>query len=165
MVELHEIAPVERYILRGPGGALGLGLPEEPCRAADNWALWLGPDEWLLFVPGGGGAGLASRVAGAVGERPYALVDVSHRQVGLELRGPDAATLLNGAVPLDLREAVFPVGMCVRTLFEKAEIVLWRRGVEAWRIEVARSYAPYVRALLGAIAAADGTVYAPTSPR
>lgn len=156
MAELREVAPVERYVLRGPGDALGIGLPKEPCRAADNWALWLGPDEWLLFVPDGGKAGLTSRIAGAAGERPYALVDVSHRQVGLEVRGSDAAALLNGAVPLDLSEAAFPVGMCTRTVFEKAEIVLWRRGVEVWRIEVARSYAPYVRDLLRAIAAADG---------
>ena len=38
----------------------------------------------------------------------------------------------------------FPVGMCTRTLFGKAEIVLWRMRADAWRIEVWRSFAPYV---------------------
>ncbi len=145
MVELRDVGPVSRFILRGDGGAVG--LPGDPCRAVGDWALWLGPDEWLLLDPG-------ERMAAADG---CVLVDVSHRQVGLELRGADAAALLNGAVPLDLTEAAFPLGMCVRTVFEKAEIVLWRRGADAWRIEVTRSYAPYVRALLRAIAAADGT--------
>ncbi len=144
MAELVDVPPVPRFIVRGNGGALG--LPDEPCRSAGDWALWLGPDEWLLLDPG-------ERLAAADG---CVSVDVSHRQIGLELRGADAATLLNGAVALDLSEHAFPVGMCTRTLFEKAEIVLWRRGSETWRIEVARSYAPYVRTLLAATAAADG---------
>ena len=145
MAELVELPSVPRFIVRGSGGALG--LPDEPCRSEGDWALWLGPDEWLLLDPGEH----VRAVEGCV------VVDVSHRQVGLELRGADAAMLLNGAVALDLSERAFPVGMCTRTLFEKAEIVLWRRRPETWRIEVARSYTPYVRALLLAIAAADGT--------
>lgn len=144
MAELVDVPPAWRFILRGNGAALG--LPQEPCRSEGDWALWLGPDEWLLLDPG-------ERVRAA---DDCFLVDVSHRQVGLELHGADAAVLLNGAVALDLSEQTFPVGMCTRTLFEKAEIVLWRRGIERWRIEVARSYAPYVRMLLAAIAAADG---------
>lgn len=144
MAELVEVSPLPRFIVRGNGGALG--LPDEPCRSAGDWALWLGPDEWLLLDPG-------EQLRAADG---CVSADVSHRQIGLELRGTDAAMLLSGAVALDLSERAFPVGMCARTLFEKAEIVLWRRGPETWRIEVARSHAPYVRALLAAIAEADG---------
>ena len=40
------------------------------------------------------------------------------------------------------------MGMCTRTLLAKAEIVLWRTGEEEFRIEVARSFAPYVVAFL-----------------
>ena len=40
--------------------------------------------------------------------------------------------------------AAFPVGMCTRTLFGKAEIVLWRTAPRPFRIEVWRSFAPYV---------------------
>jgi heterotetrameric sarcosine oxidase gamma subunit len=44
--------------------------------------------------------------------------------------------------------------MCTRTLFEKAEITLWRRGAQAWQIEIARSFAPYLREMAAAIVAA-----------
>jgi sarcosine oxidase subunit gamma len=38
--------------------------------------------------------------------------------------------------------------MCTRTVFEKAEIVLWRTETFVFRIEVWRSFVPYVHALL-----------------
>jgi sarcosine oxidase subunit gamma len=38
--------------------------------------------------------------------------------------------------------------MCTRTILAKAEILLWRTGDETFRIEVARSFAPYVVAFL-----------------
>ena len=63
------------------------------------------------------------------------------------------ALLLNEGCPLDLDAAAFPPGRCTRTLFGKAEIVLWRRDVDAWRVEVARSFAPYLLALLREAAA------------
>src|SRR3954470_1653793 len=42
------------------GRIFGMVLPHEGCRASvggDRAALWLGPDEWLLFAAAGGGAG------------------------------------------------------------------------------------------------------------
>jgi sarcosine oxidase, subunit gamma len=40
------------------------------------------------------------------------------------------------------------VGMCTRTLFEKAEIVLWRMEEHTYHVEIERSYAPYVWLML-----------------
>ena len=34
--------------------------------------------------------------------------------------------------------------MCTRTIFGKAEIILWRTADDAFRIEIARSLAPYM---------------------
>ena len=39
---------------------------------------------------------------------------------------------------------IFPVGVCTHTLFGKVPIVLWRAEAAVFRIEVARSDAPYV---------------------
>jgi sarcosine oxidase subunit gamma len=147
MVELIAHDPGSRHILRGPAGGTmldGVMLPAQPCRAAEHGpraALWLGPDEWLLL---GFGAP----------ETEFALIDITHRQLGFRLDGDEAATLLAAGVPLDLAETAFPVGMCTRTLFEKAEITLWRRGAQAWQIEIARSFAPYLREMAAAIVAA-----------
>jgi sarcosine oxidase subunit gamma len=38
--------------------------------------------------------------------------------------------------------------MCTRTILAKAEIVLWRTDGDTFRIEVARSFAPYIVAFL-----------------
>jgi sarcosine oxidase, subunit gamma len=158
MAEVVALPPQDRFILRGAAcPEFGLGLPAGPCRAAGDWALWLGPDEWLLLADRGTGATLRARIGEAAAGRVYALVDVSHREVAMQITGGDAANVLNGSVPLDLSEKAFPVGMCTRTVCGKAEIILWRRGVDSWRIYVARTYAGYVRGLLDAVAACDGT--------
>lgn len=156
MAELRPAPATLRFVLRGEGGAFGLGLPTTPCRAAGDWALWLGPDEWLLLTAPEEGEALRARVAGAAQDRPFSLVDVTHRQRGFVLDGDGAAELLSGAVPVDLREAAFPPGMVTRTLFEKAPILLWRLSGSAWRLEIERSFVTYVLGMLAAIAEGDG---------
>ena len=74
----------------------------------------------------------------------HSLVDVSQRQVAVQINGPDARALLNSGCPLDLDPAEFPVDMCTRTLLAKAEVVLWRRGIEEYHLEVGRSFSDYV---------------------
>jgi sarcosine oxidase subunit gamma len=161
------VAPyASRWILRGgpevstPAGAAFGATPQlEPLRAAAEGAraaLWLGPDEWLLLAedddPSLGGA-----VEAALAGFAHALTDVSHRQCAIELSGPGAARLLNAGVPLDLDLETFPVGMVARTLLLKAEITLWRRETERFRLEVARSFAHYVAAILTASARDQAT--------
>jgi sarcosine oxidase subunit gamma len=129
------------------GDAFGLGLPPDTCRANSSGsrsALWLGPDEWLLIAPDGEAPALAAWMADALGDAPSSIVDVSDRNVGIAVSGSKAAEAINGFCPLDLHVAAFPVGMCTRTVFGKAEIVLWRTAAETFRIEVWRSFAPYV---------------------
>ena len=143
-----------RLSLRGDAAALGaafsIALPVEPCRAVSadgRTALWLGPDEWLLLAPPGT-LDPAITVPGA------AVVDIGHRQVGLALEGLGAVDALAAGCPLDLHLSAFPPGMCTRTVFGKAEIVLWRLNEVRFHIEVWRSYAGYVHGLLE-IAARD----------
>jgi sarcosine oxidase subunit gamma len=60
----------------------------------------------------------------------------------------DVEAWLASGCPLDLTMRAFPVGACARTLYHKAEIVLWRTEGDAFQLEVWRSFAPYVEALL-----------------
>jgi len=110
--------------------------------------LWLGPDEFLMIAPETEATAVAADLAAALGTLPHSLVDVSHRQVTLELSGPRAEWLLGAQCPLPLDLRAFPVGMCTRTVFAKAEIVLWRSSTETFRMEVARSFTQYVVDLL-----------------
>jgi sarcosine oxidase subunit gamma len=160
--------PASRLILqcdreaRAAAGAVwGVSSPEEPCRAqqiGNRAVLWLGPDEHLLWQ--------ASRTAlpvedleRALAPYPHSLVDVSHRQAGLEISGPHAADILAGACPLDLDLPHFPVQMCTRTVLAKAEILLWRTAPAVFYIDVGSSFLPYVKALLAEI----GREYFPAS--
>lgn len=153
-VAVSDAGPAARFLFRGDpaliGDAFGLALPTTLRAQAkgDRAALWLGPDEWLLLAPEEHGAPLGTALSEALRGQPASLVDVSHRQTGLVVAGPRAEMLLSAGCPLDLDLATFPVGMCTRTILAKAEIVLWRTGNETFRLEVARSFAPYVAAFL-----------------
>jgi len=150
----RRLPPSARFILQGDrpardaaARAFGLALPEEACRAhadGERAALWLGPDEHLLLAPAGDAGRLQSAMDAALQGLAHSLVDVSQRQAALSVSGTRAHDLIVSGCPLDLDPAFFPVGMCTRTLFAKAEVVLWRRGAEEYHLEVARSFAGYV---------------------
>ena len=133
------------------GSAFGVSLPENPCRASSTGnraALWLGPDEQLLLGPAEEAQIFTARLEAALTGIAHSLVDVSQRQVALRVTGPQASAILNTGCPLDLDPAAFPPGMCTRSLFGKADIVIWRTGADEYHLEVWRSFAGYVSALL-----------------
>lgn len=141
-------APMSRFSLRVSEAAVQtLGLPADINSSntrIGHTAFRLGPDEFLLLLPEG-------EVPTINIAESYSLVDISHRQTAILLHGPHAADMLNAGCPLDLDETAFSIGMATRTMFMKADIVLWRTGAEAFHIEVWRSFAPYVWSLLEVI--------------
>jgi heterotetrameric sarcosine oxidase gamma subunit len=135
-VQFTAAPPVARSIVRRATD-LHMAFPDT-CRSAvngDRALLWLGPDEFLLLAADGT-------------DQPSDAVDVSHRDTAIEVSGPRAAWVINAFCALDLHPSAFPVGMCTRTLLAKVQIVLWRTDINMFRIEVARSFAPYVWACL-----------------
>jgi sarcosine oxidase subunit gamma len=131
--------------------ATSFPLGASACRASVSaeWAaLWLGPDEQLLIGPADLGPAFAARVSSLLHDVTHSLVDVSHRQGAIKVTGVHAAALLNASIPLDLSPAQFPVDACTRTVFAKAEVVLWRRATDWYHLEVWRSFMPYVAGLL-----------------
>src|SRR6202030_633755 len=111
-----------------------------------------GPDEHLMWQASRDAALPIEELEQALSSYPHSLVDVSHRQVALEISGIHAATILAGACPLDLDLGQFPVHMCTRTVLAKAEIVLWRTAPQVFHLEVWRSFQPYAQELLREIA-------------
>jgi sarcosine oxidase subunit gamma len=151
---LSEAPPSARFILRGPeavrvacGMAFGVEPPTQLGSAGESEgraALWLGPDEWLLIAGGGDAADIGGVLDSVLEGTAHSLVDVSHRQIGVIANGPTAARVLNAGCPLDLDLRAFPVGFATRTLFDKIEIVLWRRAETAFHVEIWRSFAPHL---------------------
>jgi heterotetrameric sarcosine oxidase gamma subunit len=118
--------------------------PLRAVTAADRAALWVGPGEWLVLAPADE-TELASSAMRSLGVGMAAsIVEISDRNVAVEITGRYAAWCLNGFCALDLDPRGFPVGSVTRTVFGQAEIVLWRTDADSFHMEVARSFAPYV---------------------
>jgi sarcosine oxidase subunit gamma len=153
-VTISNLLPATRLVVRGDGAAIaalefafGVDFSRDACRAVtkvQRSVLWLGPDEWLLLAPDGETDALFKTLTDALHGNPASVVDVSDRQVAIGVLGQKATETLNAFNALDLHEDAFPVGTCTRTLFGKAEIVLWRTASDAFHIDVWRSFAPYV---------------------
>ncbi len=159
------LPPAQRFVLHGSAaahtaveGPWGVPFAAQACRArtaGTRATLWMGPDEYLLLdlSPAEPSAATAEGLERALGDIPHALVDISQRQLAWEISGPNATLLLNGGCPLDLDMQEFPSGMCTRTVFAKADILLWRTGEQAFHVEVWRSFADYLVGALDEVAA------------
>ncbi|MGI9506075.1 MAG: sarcosine oxidase subunit gamma [Geminicoccaceae bacterium] len=158
-LEISVLDKRARYSLRAKPAAAdhvrkltGLPLPSGINQSAEEKTIrlhCLGPDEWLLVADNGDD--LQARFAidpKKASATPFSLVDVSHRHVAIEVTGANAANAIRTGCPLDLDPDAFPVGKVTRTLFERTEIILFRRAPDHFDIEVWRSFAPYLLALL-----------------
>jgi sarcosine oxidase, subunit gamma len=160
--EVTFLQPMTRLILRGEVDAaraaalFGPPPPLAPLSAAERGpraAIWLSPDEWLFIAGDSEPAPLIEKLESAMARIAHGLVDVSHRQAGLEVVGAGAARLLNAGVPLDLDLSAFPVSMATRTMLTKAEVLVWRRAPDRFRLEFFRSFSGYVVDILTQAAA------------
>lgn len=161
-VQITPAEPAERISLRARADAvatlpkaLGVTLPQQPKTSTTKGkrsVLWLGPDEWLVIDTGG-----KSPIADLQGlDVIHAATDISHRNIGLIISGEGAAATINAGCPQDLSLDVFAIGAASRTIFGKAEVVLWRLSETEFRMECWRSFSDYVFGLLseGALDAA-----------
>ena len=156
---LRAPADVARRLLRAANLEAPAGI-NRAVRAETGASLQLGPDEWLLLATTGTAADLAATLAGAAEGAAYALVDVTDRSVAMILDGPLVADVLAAGCPLPLELEAFPVGRATRTLWSKAEIVLWRQEARHFYMEVARSHAPYLVASLAQAIATEAAFLA-----
>jgi sarcosine oxidase subunit gamma len=165
-IEITPVPSAVRYILRcapgsadAVGGVFGTPIPivaGAAAMAGSRAALWLGPDEWLLLADEGSQRAIETAFASLAAQVQFSLVEVSHRNMAVELNGSAAADVLSTACALDLDADVFGPGRCARTLFGKCEVVLWRTDHQAFRLDFPRSYAGYVWQLLEAACADIG---------
>ena len=119
-------------------GALGLVVKGETSLQ------WLGPDEWLLIVPGGTEFAIEQKLREALVGQHYQAVNVSGGQTIVELSGPKVRELLMKSTSYDVHPRNFPVGKAVGTVFAKSQLVIRHTGEDSWELVVRRSFADYI---------------------
>ncbi|WP_034387229.1 sarcosine oxidase subunit gamma [Hellea balneolensis] len=128
--------------------ASGLKLPAKimgSTRTKDIICAKLGPDEWIVIADPTQKVKLDKTLAKVSKEFTCSITEISHRNVGFEISGSEAAQLINVGCPMDLSLDKFPVGKAVRTLFESASILLIRTDEHSFHLECWRSFGPYLR--------------------
>ncbi|MDX3741830.1 sarcosine oxidase subunit gamma [Pseudomonas sp.] len=125
--------------------ALGLELPVALTVVAnkDMSLQWVGPDEWLLIVPGGQELAVEQKLRAALEGQHIQVVNVSGGQSLLELRGPNVRDVLMKSTSYDVHPNKFPVGKAVGTVFAKSQLVIRRTAEDTWELVIRRSFADY----------------------
>ncbi|GLO46360.1 MULTISPECIES: sarcosine oxidase subunit gamma [Pseudomonas] len=125
--------------------ALGLELPVALTVVANNEMSlqWMGPDEWLLIVPGGQEFAVEQKLRAALEGQHIQVVNVSGGQSLLELRGPNVREVLMKSTSYDVHPNNFPVGKAVGTVFAKSQLVIRRTAEDTWELVIRRSFADY----------------------
>lgn len=157
-LSIRVAADAARFSLRidpaGIGGAskaFGVKLPArigEIAVAGERRAICLGPDEWYLMAPTAEQAAVEAAFADLYAKAVHSLVDIGHREVGIEVEGASALLALRSAIAFDID--AMPAGTGCRTIFDKAQVVLLRETEHRFRIEVWRSFADHVWGILQA---------------
>ena len=133
------------------GEAFGCAMPSHIgglASSGERLALCLGPDEWFLMAPAPAAGAVRDRFVTAM-EGAFSLVEVSHREVGIEVRGTAATLALSSVCALDLE--AMPSGSATRTILDKVPAVLIKKAPDHYRIEVWQSFAGHLWTLLAAV--------------
>jgi sarcosine oxidase, subunit gamma len=125
--------------------ALGLELPVALTVVANGEMSlqWMGPDEYLLIVPGGQEFAVEQKLRDALDGQHVQVVNVSGGQTLLELRGANVRDVLMKSTSYDVHPNNFPVGKAVGTVFAKSQLVIRRTAEDTWELVIRRSFSDY----------------------
>lgn len=131
--------------------ALGAKIPAkigELVKTGETVVACIGPDEWYIWTEEAKAGAITVAFGKLYESEPHSLVEVSHRETGIDISGQQAEWLLNAASPLDL--SVMAAPGAARTIFDRVQIILIKWDADHYRIEVWNSFADYVWTLLEA---------------
>jgi sarcosine oxidase subunit gamma len=117
--------------------------------SSGRMAACIGPDEWFLLAPLSEQDAIEPAFASVYSTTLNSLVDISHREVGIEVSGRDAVLALQSVIAFDVGAMPAPGGC--RTLMDKVQIILLREAEDRFRIEVWNSFSDHVWHLLHGI--------------
>ena len=155
-IRIEDRGPVGQVTLRGDlssvalkkavKAGVGIDVPD-PLRAGfdgGKGAVWMSPDELLLFTAYDQAGELAASLSEAMADEHHLAVDVSDARAVITLSGAGVAEVLAKGAPVDLSDAAFPVGTARRTHIGGVAVGFWRRSEHEWEIVCFRSFARYL---------------------
>ncbi len=155
-IRIEDRGPVGQVTLRADLGSealraavkagVGVGVPG-PLRAAfdgDRGAVWMSPDELLLFTAYDQADALAAELGAALAGEHHMAVNVSDARAVITLAGAGVAEVLAKGAPVDLTDAAFPAGTARRTHISGVAVGFWRKTGHEWEIVCFRSFARYL---------------------
>ncbi len=147
MLNLRGNAQDDAFV-QGVAAATGLAVPVKANTASlrsQRQLLWLGPDEWLLKLPGGEGEAMEAALRTALQGQHFAVVQVGSGNTTLSLQGAASADLLSRGCPLDLHPRAFPDGSLAQSHIAKANVtLLCLQAGQSYEVTVRRSFADYL---------------------
>jgi len=155
-IRIADRGPVGQVALRGDLGSealraavkagVGVDVPG-PLRATfdgDKGAVWMSPDELLLFTAYDQADALVASLGEALAGEHHMAVDVSDARAVIALSGVGVAEVLAKGAPVDLSAAAFPAGAARRTQIGGVAVGFWRKAEHEWEIVCLRSFARYL---------------------
>jgi len=161
VIRITDRGPIGQVTLRGAltspalvaavKAGVGVDVPSPLSAAFDDGrgAVWMSPDELLLFTAYAEAGALAAELDAALAGEHHLAVNVSDARAVLALTGAAAPEVLAKGAPLDLSEAAFPVGTARRTHLAGIAVAFWRKGEQDWEIVCFRSLARHLFDWLG----------------
>ena len=155
-IRIEDRGPVGQVTLRGDLGSdavrgavqagVGVEVPA-PLTArfeGEKGAVWMSPDELLLFTAYDQAEDLVEGLEAALSGAHHMAIDVSDARTVLRLEGAKVAEVLAKGAPVDLSPGAFPVGMARRSHIGGIAVAFWRRTEEEWEIVCLRSFARHL---------------------
>ncbi|MGB1111123.1 MAG: sarcosine oxidase subunit gamma [Gammaproteobacteria bacterium] len=140
--------PDNQVFLNLVSESLGVDLPLEAntvSQQAEVSALWLGPNEWLVYLPLDAVDAAMVKLKAPFEDMRAAATDVSDYYTLLELSGPDARAVIATGSPFDTRPQSFTPGQCAQTLIGHASIIINAIDKQpTYQIQVRWSFAEYL---------------------
>lgn len=129
---------------------VGLAVPGPLSVTAngDARAVWMSPDELLLFCAYAEADTAVTRIGEQMGSTHHMALNVSDARVVIRLTGARVGEVLAKGAPCDCSDHGFPVGTARRTQMAGLAVAFWRLDAQTWEIVALRSYAHHLLAWL-----------------
>ncbi len=141
--------------------ATGAPVPKPLSISIDGMqgAVWMAPDEVLLFVEYAHVEDRIASLEAALRDEHHLAANVSDARIVLKLSGTRVQEVLAKCTPVDLSDETFPVGHARRTHLGGIATAFWRLTKDEWEIVALRSVATHLYDWLAASAVSGSEVH------